>query len=53
MYNNYLDVYSGDLFGDLDSLANAKKPVIAAVNGFALGGGKKNLLIIGCEVCLM
>jgi enoyl-CoA hydratase len=37
---SFTDVNKGDLFGDLDVLANSKKPVIAAVNGFALGGGK-------------
>jgi enoyl-CoA hydratase len=36
---SYMDVLLGDFAGDQHALAHARKPVIAAVAGFALGGG--------------
>lgn len=41
----FAEVAGGNFLGNWSALAEAKKPVIAAVNGFALGGG--------CELALM
>jgi enoyl-CoA hydratase len=36
---SYMDTFMGDFAADWDRAARARKPVIAAVAGFALGGG--------------
>ena len=41
----YMDAFLGDFAAQWDRVARARKPVIAAVAGFALGGG--------CEVAMM
>ncbi|MBT6191617.1 MAG: enoyl-CoA hydratase [Tateyamaria sp.] len=43
---SYVEVFSDDLFGpEIDALSRVRKPVIAAVSGYALGGG--------CELAMM
>jgi len=41
----YADMYGGNFFADWEKVAGTRKPWIAAVAGFALGGG--------CEVAMM
>lgn len=43
---SFVEVFSEDLFGpEIDALSRVRKPVIAAVSGYALGGG--------CELAMM
>jgi enoyl-CoA hydratase len=44
--NGFVDTFTGDLFGsDIDTILRVRKPIIAAVAGYALGGG--------CELAMM
>jgi len=41
----YLDIYKHDLFANHEAISRFRKPIIAAVAGYALGGG--------CEIAMM
>ena len=42
---DFIDAYKGDFIGTWDKVATMRKPVVAAVAGYALGGG--------CELAMM
>ena len=42
---SFVDMFNDDYFGCWDKIASVRKPLIAAVNGFALGGG--------CELAML
>ncbi len=42
---SYIDMYSADFFAGWDALLRIRKPIVAAVSGYALGGG--------CELAMM
>ena len=46
----FIDVYGGDFCADWDCLARTRKPVVAAVAGFALGGGCE--LAMQCDLII-
>ncbi len=47
---SYQDVYLSDWFGPWDSLAQVRTPLVAAVSGYALGGGCELAML--CDVLL-